>query len=45
MNIHGIGLGLTICKKIVEQFDGEIDFVTDEGVGSTFKFTLKLLDL
>ena len=42
MNVHGIGLGLTISKKIVEQFDGEVGFESTEGEGSIFKFTLKL---
>ena len=42
MNVHGIGLGLTISKKIVEQFDGEVGFESIEGEGSTFKFTLKI---
>ena len=42
MNVHGIGLGLTISKKIVEQFDGEVGFESTEGEGSIFKFTVKL---
>ena len=42
MNVHGIGLGLTISKKIVEQFDGEVNFESIEGEGSTFSFTLKI---
>ena len=42
MNIHGIGLGLTISQKIVEQFGGEISVDSKEGKGSTFKFKLKL---
>ena len=44
MNIHGIGLGLTISKRIIEQFDGEVSMHSIEGEGSTFAFTLKLFD-
>ena len=44
MNIHGIGLGLTISKKIVEQFNGEVSFESTENEGSTFRFVLKLFD-
>ena len=29
MNTHGVGLGLFICKKIVEEFEGAI-FVQSE---------------
>ncbi len=36
----GIGAGLAICKKIVEQHDGEIKVNSAEGEGATFWFTL-----
>ena len=41
-NINGIGLGLSICKAVVEQFNGKIDFVSDPGIGSTFMYTFEL---
>ena len=44
MNIHGIGLGLTISKKIIDQFGGEVSMESREGVGSIFKFKLKLFN-
>lgn len=37
----GTGLGLTICAKIIQLFQGEISFESQEGVGSTFIFTIK----
>ncbi|MGJ8616070.1 MAG: PAS domain-containing sensor histidine kinase [Sulfitobacter sp.] len=36
----GTGLGLNICKAIIENLGGTIGFETEEGVGSTFYFTL-----
>ncbi len=38
----GSGLGLNICKAIVEKLDGEIGFTTEIGKGASFYFTLPL---
>ncbi|NOR51524.1 MAG: response regulator, partial [Gammaproteobacteria bacterium] len=39
----GSGLGLTICKHIVEAMGGEISVDSSEGSGSTFRFKIKFL--
>jgi signal transduction histidine kinase len=40
--MHGTGLGLTICKKIVEDHGGAISVRSEAGHGATFIFGLPL---
>lgn len=42
INLQGIGLGLAISKMIVEKFNGQINFESEYGKGSTFSFTFEM---
>ncbi|MFH1196231.1 MAG: ATP-binding protein [bacterium] len=33
---NGTGIGLSVCKRILEEYDAEIHFTSAEGVGTTF---------
>ena len=40
--IEGTGLGLFICKEIIERMDGKVWVESEAGKGSVFTFSLKL---
>lgn len=39
-NVQGFGLGLSICRSILEKMNGSISLTSREGKGSVFRFTL-----
>lgn len=39
---QGSGLGLTVCKQLIEQHDGAIWATSEVGIGSTFSFRLPI---
>ena len=45
MNTSGIGLGLSICRTIVEMFEGSINLDSDYMNGAKFIFTMKASDV
>lgn len=41
---HGMGVGLSICRTIVEAHGGKIAVASERGNGTTFRFSLRSID-
>ncbi|MBI4708490.1 MAG: hypothetical protein HY761_11300, partial [Candidatus Omnitrophica bacterium] len=41
---HGYGLGLYLCRRLVEAMGGRIWVVSEPGNGATFRFALPLAE-
>lgn len=39
---EGTGLGLALCREIIEQHDGRIDLITEDSSGATFRVVLPI---
>jgi two-component system sensor histidine kinase DctS len=37
---EGMGLGLSLCRTVVEQHGGHLEFEANEPCGTLFRFTL-----
>lgn len=44
-NESGSGLGLGICKKIVEKLGGEISIESQQGIGTTVTFMINVTNV